>query len=124
MCSFFFLVMHSAHKPARAKSLNHALFADLGANSGSRIWRKPMGACSREASVKIFAKSEIPVFDNFFNKASLSDEEAMRYLRGEELASEGDNGFAAVLHHGIALGGGKRSGGRLKNHYPKGLRNQ
>lgn len=48
------------------------------------------------------------------------------YLRGEELdvpelASE--SGFAAVLYEGAPLGGGKLVNGRLKNHYPKGLRN-
>lgn len=59
----------------------------------------------------------------FLRKVSLSDADAMRYLRGEELATEEEGGFAAVFHNGIALGGGKCATGRLKNHYPKGLRN-
>lgn len=59
---------------------------------------------------------------------SLSDPRVMRYLRGEEidaaeLAGE-KNGFACVLLEGAPLGGGKLVDGRLKNHYPKGLRNR
>ena len=47
-----------------------------------------------------------------------------KYLRGEEIDSSGsENGWCAVLYEGVALGGGKISGGRVKNHYPKGLRN-
>ena len=59
----------------------------------------------------------------FLRKVSLNAEDASRYLRGEELATEEEGGFAAVFHNGIALGGGKCAAGRLKNHYPKGLRN-
>jgi NOL1/NOP2/sun family putative RNA methylase len=51
------------------------------------------------------------------------------YLRGEELpltVSEAScgNGYAVVLYAGAPLGGGKIVGDRLKNHYPKGLRNR
>jgi len=48
------------------------------------------------------------------------------YLRGEEIdakTADGD-GWCAVLYEGVSLGGGKASGGRIKNHYPKGLRNK
>lgn len=54
------------------------------------------------------------------------DPRVAAYLRGEEIAAPelaGDNGFAAVLFEGAPLGGGKTVDGRLKNHYPKGLRN-
>lgn len=47
----------------------------------------------------------------------------LAYLRGEEIpAPNAPDGYTAVLYHGVPLGGGKVSGGRLKNHYPKGLR--
>ena len=49
-------------------------------------------------------------------------EEIERYLRGETLAADGESGFAAVTVCGVPLGGGKISGGVLKNYYPKGLR--
>lgn len=46
------------------------------------------------------------------------------WLRGEEIAAQtAQQGYAAVLCDGFPLGFGKQSGGRLKNHYPKGLRN-
>lgn len=46
------------------------------------------------------------------------------FLRGEEIAAQtAQDGFAAVLVDGFPLGFGKVSGGRLKNRYPKGLRN-
>ncbi len=45
-----------------------------------------------------------------------------RYLHGEEISVDLPNGWAAVTVCGCAVGGGKVVGGRLKNHYPKGLR--
>ena len=51
------------------------------------------------------------------------DPKLEKYLRGEEIEAEG-NGPCAVTYCGVPLGGGKISGGRLKNHYPKGLRNK
>jgi NOL1/NOP2/fmu family ribosome biogenesis protein len=50
-----------------------------------------------------------------------------KYLAGEEIAcSDSLRGFVAVClrigEHAVTLGGGKASGGRLKNYYPKGLR--
>ena len=46
-----------------------------------------------------------------------------KYLRGEEIPTD-KRGYCAVLFEGAPLGGGKASGGALKNHYPKGLRNK
>ena len=56
-----------------------------------------------------------------------ADERVARYLAGEEIeAEELSSGYAAVLlkvgDETVSLGGGKASGGRLKNYYPKGLR--
>ena len=46
-----------------------------------------------------------------------------RYLAGEEIEASSDiKGWCAVLFEGAALGGGKASSGKIKNHYPKGLR--
>ncbi|WP_040951590.1 RsmF rRNA methyltransferase first C-terminal domain-containing protein, partial [Gorillibacterium massiliense] len=45
------------------------------------------------------------------------------YLRGEALPAEGRaDGWTLVTVGGYPLGWGKISGGLLKNHYPKGLR--
>ena len=56
------------------------------------------------------------------------DARVAQYLSGEEIACpelQGEkNGYTAVLFEGAPLGGGKCVNGRLKNHYPKGLRNK
>ncbi len=57
---------------------------------------------------------------------SHDDARVTQYLRGEEIAApelSGQNGYAAVLYEAAPLGGGKAVDGRLKNAYPKGLRN-
>lgn len=62
----------------------------------------------------------------FKRKENLSreDERVEKYLRGEEIDSSfNENGWCAVMYEGVSLGGGKASGGKIKNHYPKGLRN-
>ena len=52
----------------------------------------------------------------------ISGEAALRYLAGEEI--EGSvSGWTALRWNGLILGWGKGSGGKIKNHYPKGLRN-
>ena len=54
---------------------------------------------------------------------SCDKESLIKYLRGEEIDAKGlDNGFAVVTYMGAPIGGGKVSLGKMKNHYPKGLR--
>lgn len=48
--------------------------------------------------------------------------ELAAYLRGETLTSTGENGWTLVAVDSFPVGWGKRTGGRLKSHYPKGLR--
>lgn len=48
--------------------------------------------------------------------------ELAAYLRGETLADPGEDGWTLVAADGFVLGWGKRAAGRLKSHYPKGLR--
>ncbi len=72
--------------------------------------------------------------NDFKLKINLSGDspEARKYLRGEELDTEGllistdgrQDGWAAVLIDGCPTGGAKVSGGRAKNHYPKGMRSK
>lgn len=55
---------------------------------------------------------------------SLSDEATYAWLRGEEIdAVSSCKGWCSVLIDGMPLGFGKNSSGRIKNHYPKALRN-
>lgn len=57
-------------------------------------------------------------------RLTLDDERTAAWLRGEEIeARTAENGWCCVLVDGFSLGAGKVSGGKLKNHYPKALRN-
>ena len=54
----------------------------------------------------------------------LDSPELAAFLHGEELEAPGGwKGYAGVAAGGVTVGFGKCSGGRMKNHYPKGLRN-
>ncbi len=57
-----------------------------------------------------------------------TDPRVAQYLRGEEIdcpeLKNEKNGYVCVLFEGAPLGGGKCVNGKLKNHYPKGLRNK
>ena len=51
------------------------------------------------------------------------DARVSKYLAGEEIEVDSSvKGWCAVMFEGASLGGGKASSGKLKNHYPKGLR--
>ena len=66
--------------------------------------------------------------DLFKTKVELSGNEKALYdyLSGEEIDAPEwlDNGYCTVTYKGSALGGGKIANGKIKNHYPKGLRNR
>lgn len=53
----------------------------------------------------------------------ISLEQAARYLKGETFPAEGEKGWYLITVGGYSLGWGKLSGGIMKNHYPKGIRN-
>jgi len=52
-----------------------------------------------------------------------SDNLTQKYLRGETFDVDVCDGYGAVLINNCAVGGFKVSKGKLKNYYPKGLRN-
>jgi 16S rRNA C967 or C1407 C5-methylase (RsmB/RsmF family)/NOL1/NOP2/fmu family ribosome biogenesis protein len=52
----------------------------------------------------------------------LDDSKLLAYMRGEEIQVSLSDGWALVTVDGLSLGWGKVSQGRMKNHYPKGLR--
>lgn len=69
-----------------------------------------------------FFKAYHSLFKNQYPAAS--QKEANDYLCGLELACpDMPNGYGVITYNGVPLGGYKASNGRLKNHYPKGLRN-
>ena len=45
------------------------------------------------------------------------------YLNGQTFPAEGGKGWHLICVDGVSLGWGKLAGGIMKNHYPKGLRN-
>ncbi len=53
---------------------------------------------------------------------TVDDPRVVAYLRGEQLADSGDDGWVLVTVDGFSLGWGKRVRGVLKNRYPKHLR--
>jgi len=54
---------------------------------------------------------------------TLADPRCVEYLSGREVeARTAADGWCCVTVDGWPLGGGKVSGGRVKNHYPKALR--
>ena len=63
-------------------------------------------------------------FEDLKNVANypLGSVELSRYLHGETVESDGENGWCVVCVDGYPLGFGKRVNGVLKNHYPKSLR--
>jgi len=52
----------------------------------------------------------------------LGSELVARYMRGETLDAPGPDGWLLIAVEGFPVGWGKRSGGVIKNHYPKSLR--
>lgn len=53
---------------------------------------------------------------------SLNDEKVKKYLKGEQLYENVNDGFGVILCEGCSVGGFKSVNGDLKNYYPKGLR--
>ena len=62
--------------------------------------------------------------DKFKRKIELDPDsnEIKKYLHGEEIEVDCDNGWAVITTNGCSIGGVKVVSGRGKNHYPKGLR--
>ena len=62
--------------------------------------------------------------DKFQRKIELDPDsnEMKKYLHGEEIDVNCDNGWAVITTNGCSVGGAKVVSGRAKNHYPKGLR--
>lgn len=60
--------------------------------------------------------------NDFIRKIEWDDAQTEKYLRGETVACDCENGWAAAFYKGCTLGGIKAVNGAGKNHYPKGLR--
>ena len=62
------------------------------------------------------------VKNSFSSICDLTKEEALQYLRGEQLIKENTLGTILLRYNGISLGWGKGLKGKINNKYPKGLR--
>ncbi len=65
-------------------------------------------------------------FGNCFKRKiefKYKDQEVLKYLKGDTIQTNLNDGYGAIIIDGCALGGFKISDGKFKNHYPKGLRN-
>ena len=62
--------------------------------------------------------------NNFKRQINLDADSAeiKKYLHGEEIDTDCNNGWAVVMVDNCSIGGAKVVNGRAKNHYPKGLR--
>lgn len=60
--------------------------------------------------------------EKFKRKINLNVEEAEKYIAGNTVDCNCENGWAVVTVDEVALGGAKAVNGTAKNHYPKGLR--
>lgn len=58
----------------------------------------------------------------FKNKYDLNDDEYLKYISGNELNVNTQNGYYLITYKGYSLGFGKCSNNHMKNKYPKGLR--
>ena len=85
------------------------------------------GIYAGDISKKVFLPSHSLYRDNqlsshFKDSIELNDEEYLKYVKGLEIDSNGDDGYYLLTWHGYPLGFSKRVMHRLKNKYPKGLR--
>lgn len=75
----------------------------------------------------IFHHQFIKAYGSYFKKQcrlSLGDLRIKKYLKGEEIQSEVEDGFGVIMVDDYPLGLYKAKNNTLKNHYPKGLRYQ
>ncbi len=70
-----------------------------------------------------FFKALGPYFNNVL-ELNINDKRVLSYLHGEEIKADVKNGYGVIKIGDLYLGGFKATNGVLKNHYPKGLRNQ
>lgn len=98
---------------------------DMRNLKGLNILRNGTDEFTYEGKIKVptHASTHIETI-KFDNVVDLGDEEVVKYLRGETLKKDlGFKGYCKITYKNLGLGLAKYSNGILKNHYPKGLRN-
>ena len=75
-----------------------------------------------ETAKEAYEKSE--KINNLMMEYGIQQQALTTMGDGEEIDTDVQGGgYCAVCYEGVAMGGGKISSGKVKNHYPKGLRN-
>ncbi|MCQ2386610.1 MAG: hypothetical protein MJ078_08075, partial [Clostridia bacterium] len=97
-----------------------------------KVWVPPHSVYAAGIQVGSVQKGRIEPHHQFFSafgnfmkrkiNLCLSDTRLKAYLRGEQIETNEEDGYGAVLAEGVPLGGVKIVSGVAKNRYPKGLR--
>lgn len=93
--------------------------------SGIKILRAGLhlGSCLKNRFEPSYALAKALSGDQAKQSYNCTTQEAMQYLKGETLSCHDDyRGWTLVCYQNHPLGWGKAQNGRLKNHFPKGLR--
>ena len=56
------------------------------------------------------------------NKYEMTDNEAIKYIHGEQISGNVQKGWVSMCYHDLVLGGAKSDGTAMKNHFPKAFR--
>ena len=107
---FISLVAHGCPIPQRSVFMPGVVIGEIQKNI-LKPHHQLFSAYGKDMKLKVDLKS--------------GDSRVEKYLRGEEVDCDTEkSGWCAVCYEGVPMGGGKISSGRVKNHYPKGLRNK
>lgn len=98
---------------------------DLNSLKGLNVLRNGTDQFVYEGKLRVPTHASTHVESiRFENVVDLDDEEVIKYLRGETLKKELEfKGYCKITYKNLGLGLAKYANGILKNHYPKGLRN-
>lgn len=98
---------------------------DMRNLEGLNILRNGTSEFTYEGKMRVPTHASTHVDGIKFDYAvDLNDEEVVKYLRGETFKKDLDfKGYCKITYKNLGLGLAKYANGMLKNHYPKGLRN-
>lgn len=102
----------------------YLIFEDFPSVEGLKVLRPGLhlGTLKKDRFEPSFALSHYLEPKEAGHSLELSEEDALKVLKGQTLCFEGAKGYYLLTHKGFVLGWGKLSQGIMKNHYPKGLR--
>lgn len=98
---------------------------DIKHLDGLNVIRVGVDEFTYENKIKVPTHASTHIDDiPFDNIVELSDEDISKYLKGEAIRMDlAFKGYCKITYKGLGLGLAKYTNGILKNHYPKGLRN-